>query len=129
MDKSIDQMRQDLALADYADATQKRYLGTARRLAEQVGRPVAEATRDEIREFISGIVGAERSSSWKRMEIAAIVFLWRKTLGRPEQVSFVSWPRSPCRLPDVLSLEEVNALLHAIEHPRYQAIAMVLYGC
>ena len=128
MDKSIEQMRQDLALADYAQRTQDRYIGTVGRLFRQFGRPLTDLTRDEVREFVSSIIGADRSGSWKRMELAAIVFLWRKTLGRPEHVSFVSWPKSHQRLPEVLSLEEVRALIRAIEHPRYQTMAMVIYG-
>ncbi|HLK38375.1 MAG TPA: tyrosine-type recombinase/integrase, partial [Polyangiaceae bacterium] len=31
-------------------------------------------------------------------------------------------------LPTVLSLDEVHALLRALRHRRYQALAMVLYG-
>jgi site-specific recombinase XerD len=57
-----------------------------------------------------------------------LLFLYRKTLGRPELVSFISLPRKYSPLPQVLSLEEVHALLTAIRNPRYQAIAMVLYG-
>ena len=128
MDKSIEEMRQDLALAGYAQDTQKRYLNTVTRLSVRFKKPMAELTRDELRDFVSSTIAMDRSGSWKRMELAAVVFLWRKTLGRPERVSFVSWPSSPQRLPTVLSLQEVDALLRAIEHPRYQALAMVLYG-
>jgi len=124
MDKSIEQMRQDLALAGYAQRTRDRYLSTARRLAGRYGRPIVELTREQVRD----IVATDRSASWKRMELAGLVFLWRKTLGRPEQVSFVSWPTSHQRLPEILSLEEVTALLSAVEHPRYRTMAMVIYG-
>lgn len=121
-------MRQDLALAEYAQRTQDRYLGTVRRLSARFGRPIVDVTREQVRGFVTEIVTADRSASWKRMELAAVVFLWRKTLGRPEQVSFVSWPTSHQRLPEILSLEEVHALFRAIEHPRYQTMAMVIYG-
>jgi site-specific recombinase XerD len=62
------------------------------------------------------------------MHLAALLFLYRKTLGQPERVSFVSFPKQPRPLPTVLSLEEVGALLRALHKPVYQAIAMVLYG-
>jgi integrase/recombinase XerD len=51
-----------------------------------------------------------------------------RTLGQPELVSFIKLPRRHSPLPSVLSLDEVNALLRALRHPRYQALAMVLYG-
>jgi integrase len=43
-------------------------------------------------------------------------------------VSFIKLPRRRSPLPAVLSLDEVNALLRALKDPRYQAIAMVMYG-
>ena len=43
-------------------------------------------------------------------------------------VSFLKLPRRRRTLPTVLSLEQVSALLGAIRVPRYQALAMVLYG-
>jgi site-specific recombinase XerD len=61
-------------------------------------------------------------------QLAALAFLYRKTLGRPELVSFLSYPKRSHPLPTILSLEEVGALLRALREPLYQAIAMVLYG-
>jgi site-specific recombinase XerD len=69
-----------------------------------------------------------KSASWLTMHLAALVFLYRKTLGRPELVSFLSYPKRPRPLPTILSLDEVSALLRALHKPLYQAIAMVLYG-
>jgi site-specific recombinase XerD len=56
------------------------------------------------------------------------MFLYRKSFGRPDIVSFISLPRQHSPLPEVLSVKEVHALLSAIRKPRYQAIAMVMYG-
>jgi integrase/recombinase XerD len=61
-------------------------------------------------------------------QLAALSFLYRKTLGQPDKVSFLSYPRRPRPLPTVLSLQEVGALIQAIRVARYQAIVMVLYG-
>src|SRR5260370_40241482 len=61
-------------------------------------------------------------------QIAALSFLYRKTLGQSELVSFLSYPRRRRPLPTVLSLQEVGALLSAIRGAPYQAIAMVLYS-
>lgn len=58
-----------------------------------------------------------------------MTFLYRKTLGRPEYVSFIKLPKKYSPLPTVLSVKEVDAVIRAIHNRRYQAIAMVLYGC
>jgi site-specific recombinase XerD len=128
MDKSIEQMGRDLAFAAYAQSTQESYLRTVKRLADHFGRAVSELQRDELRTYFEHLRERGRSASWLKLEYAAIVFLYSKTLGRPNDVSFVCWPRQYSPLPMVLSLDEVHALLRALTHPLYQTIAMVLYG-
>lgn len=128
MDKSIEQMQRDLASAPYAESTKARYLSHAKRLAAHFGKPVAELSRDDLRDYVEHLQAAGRSASWLKTHYAAILFLYSKTLGRPNDVSFILWPRQRSPLPPVASVEEVDALLRALTHPRYQAIAMVLYG-
>jgi site-specific recombinase XerD len=128
MDKSIEQMQQDLAFAAYAKTTQEDYLDTVKKLSAHFGRPLADLSREEVRSYCEHLRAQERSASWLKMKYAALVFLYRKTLGRPNDVSFVCWPKQRSPLPTVLSVDEMHALLRALMHRRYQAIAMVLYG-
>ena len=128
MDKSIEQMGQDLAFGEYSKSTRSSYLRTVKKLAAHSGRPVAELGRDDLRAYVEHLRGQERSASWLKMELAAIVFLYSKTLGRPTDVSFVVWPKQYSPLPTVLSQAEVAAFLEALRHPIYRTVAMVLYG-
>jgi site-specific recombinase XerD len=128
VDKSITQLGQDRALAKYAKTTGRRYVRTAGHLSDRFKRPLADLTREELRTYVEELTSRGKSASWLRMHLAALLFLYRKTLGRPELVSFVSHPKPSHPLPTVLSLEEVGALLRALHKPVYRAIAMVLYG-
>jgi site-specific recombinase XerD len=128
VDKSIAQMGQDLVLAGYAKKTQATYLATVKHLSSRFGRPVADLTREELRTYVEELIGRGHSASWTVTQLAALAFLYRKTLGRPELVSFISYPKRHSALPVVLSLDEVGALIRAIRQPRYQTIAMVMYG-
>jgi integrase/recombinase XerD len=128
MDKSIEQMGRDLTLAAYADSTRDSYLRTVKALAAHFGLPFEKIGRDDLRGYVELLRAKGRSASWLKMQLAAIVFLYKKTLGRPNDVSFVVWPKQHSPLPTVLSTEEVDALLRALTHRRYQAIAMVIYG-
>jgi integrase/recombinase XerD len=128
MDKSIEQLGQDLALANYAKGTQHAYVATARHLSARFGKPVGQVTREELRTYVEEMTARGKSASWLITQLAALSFLYRKTLGQPELVSFLSYPKRHKPLPTVLSLEEVGALLNAVRHPCYQAIVMVLYG-
>lgn len=129
MDQSIAQLDQDLALANYAEKTRHSYLKTAKHLSQRFGRPLSELSRDELRLYVQEISARGKSSSWQIHQLAALRFLYRKTVGRPELVSFISYPKRYSALPTVLSLAEVSAFQRAIECARYQAIAMVMYGC
>jgi len=128
MDRSIEQFGQDLALANYAKRTREGYVATARRLSAHFGKPVAELTREQLRAYVEHLTALGKSASWLVTQLAALMFLYRKTLARAELVSFVSYPKAHKPLPTVLSLRQVWSLLGAIHHPVYQAIVMVLYG-
>lgn len=128
MSKEVEDMARDLAMKGYAQSTQKRYLETARQLIARFGRPASELGRDELRQYVEELQERGKSASWVNNKLAAIRFLYRRTLGKAELVSFISFRRRHSPLPVVLSLEEVNSLLRAIRTPRYQAIAMVMYG-
>ena len=128
MDKSITMLGQDLARAEYAESTRNNYLRTAEHLSARFGRPLSELTAEELRTYVDELTARSTSGSWLRMHLAALAFLYRRTLGRPEVVSFLKFPRQRLPLPKVLSLDEVGALLRALHKPLYQAIAMVLYG-
>jgi site-specific recombinase XerD len=128
VDKSIEQMGQDLALAGYAKKTCARYLSRAKHLSERFGRPVVSLSREELRTYVEELTCRGRSASWLSVELGAVVFLYRKTLGRADLVSFITFPRRHHPLPTVLSVEEVDALLRAIKTSRYQAIAVTMYG-
>lgn len=127
MDLSIEQLARDLALAKYAKKTQHGYVATAKLLAEFCGKPLAELTRDDLRAFVEARQSRGKSSQL-HAELCGVLFLFRRTLGRPELVSFIKLPRRHVPLPPVLSVDEVHAVLRAIRKPRYQAIAMVMYG-
>ena len=128
MDKSIERLGQDLARANYAEKTRKAYVQTAGELAKRSGKPLAELTRDDLRAYVDSLQGGNLSPHQQAARLGAVLFLFRRTLGRPELVSFIKFPRRHSPLPSVLSLDEVHALLRALRHRRYQAIAMVMYG-
>jgi site-specific recombinase XerD len=128
MDPVIEQLSQDLARGGYSEHTRKHYPRHAEELAQKVGKPIVDVTREELRAFVDELMSTEDGLARKERGLCALLFLYRKTLGRPEMVSFIKLPKRHSPLPTVLSKGEVNRLLNAIQVPRYQALAMVLYG-
>jgi len=68
------------------------------------------------------------SPSRLRQHLAALTFLYRKTLGVPQAVSFFAWPNDPEPLPVVLSLAEVARLLAAMPMPAYRMLFCTMYA-
>lgn len=128
MDKTIVQFGQDLARAGYTEATCSDYLKCAEGLAAVLRCPIAEATREQVRQYVDTLAERGLSPTMERRTLCALLFVFRRTLGKPEFVSFIKLRRRYSKLPVVLSHREVHALLNSIENRRYQAVAMVMYG-
>lgn len=120
-----DRMQQDLQLAQYRPSTQESYLRCVRNFVAHFMRPPTELGREEIRQFLLTLT--DRPATQK-MHWAAIKLLYTKTLRRPEEVVDIPWPRIRQKLPDILSVEEVAALLEAIEVMMHRAVVMTTYG-
>ena len=63
------------------------------------------------------------------MHVAALTFLYANTLRRTEVV-VRPWlrPRIPHTMPEVLSRQEVEALLTAVDSIKYRVVLMTTYG-
>jgi integrase/recombinase XerD len=122
-----ERMLQDLALAGYAQKTQKTYLECIGLFAQFCWTP-AEADHEQVRAWVARLQTSQVGPQRLRQHFAALKFLFGKTLGRPEQVAFLSWPKDPKRLPTVLSAEQVSALLAALESAKYRVFFTTLYA-
>jgi site-specific recombinase XerD len=122
-------MMQDLKLAGYAPSTQKHYLNAISNFTAFHGRSPEEMGQEEVRQWVEHLTGPGTLSPQSlRLRYAALRFLYRKTLGRPEVVSFLSSPREQDRLPEVLSPEEVTRLLQAVVVLKYRVFCATLYA-
>jgi site-specific recombinase XerD len=71
---------------------------------------------------------ASQGVSWLPQAVAAMQFLYNKTLGRDWTITH-SPRQKPKRLPVVLTPEEVSRLLAAVEQPKARMLLTVMYGC
>jgi integrase/recombinase XerD len=124
-----DRMREDLVLAGFAPSTQRMYLQCARRFAEHFHRSPAEMGEREVREYLLHLVQAKKvGPATHQVHLASLNFLYRRTLGRPEEVERIPWPRVPRRLPVVPTGEQVRRVFEEIRSIKHRAILMAAYG-
>lgn len=124
-----DRMMHDLELAGYVPKTRLIYLNSIRDYAKRFGRSPADLGADEVRVWVDDLTKeSEIGPQRVRQHMAALKFLYTKTLWKPEAVSFLSWPSDPQRLPTVLAADEVERILAAFERPKYRVFFTTVYG-
>jgi site-specific recombinase XerD len=124
-----DKMIEDLQLRRYAPATCERYVACARSYVAYHMRPPAQLEERDVRRFLLHLVLERRvGAATQKMHVAALKFLYEHTLGRPDVVAAIPWPKVRQKLPDILSGTEVDKLLEALESTTYRAIVMTAYA-
>lgn len=128
MTKLRAQMMQDLELGGYSETTRGHYLRSIAQFAKFHGRSPDVLHQAEVRQWVRHLMGQGLSTQRLRQHFAALRFLYGKTLGRPAETAFLSWPQDVEKLPVVLSEQEVHRLLEALEKPRFRVFFTTMYA-
>ena len=124
-----DRMVEDLDLRSYSEGTKETYLGCVRFYAAHYMRPPEELGRDDVRRFLLHMRMVRKvAPTTLRTYVAALKFLYAHTLERPEVVAGIPWPRVKKTLPVVLSPDEVQEVLAAIEPLRFRVLFITAYA-
>ena len=119
----------DLRVRNYSPRTIKAYVAGVARFARHFGRSPELLGPEEVRAFQVHLVDAKVSWSLFNQTMCALRFLYRTTLGRPEQLPYIPFGKRPKKLPCVLSPEEVVQLLAAADPGRDRVLLETTYGC
>jgi integrase/recombinase XerD len=122
-----DRMSRDMERAGLALRTRKEYIAAIRHMAEFFRKSPEVLNPDDIRAWDDEMDRRGRGPDWKAVHVAALLFLYRRTMARPEMVSFLAFPRRPRRLPVILSPAETGRLLASLREPRYRIFYTLLY--
>lgn len=130
MGKIRDKMTNDLLLAGFAPATRSEYLRCAAVFVRYHMVSPDRLGLAAVQQFLTHLV-VERGFKVAslKMHVAALKFLYGRTLLQPDVVAGVPWPKARAPLPEVLSGTEVVALFDAIDSVTARALLMTAYGC
>jgi len=120
----------NLRVRGNAERTIDNYINALKGFAQFLGeRPLGSATADDIVAHQSAIKASGRSDSCVRVATYALRGFLERVLERDDaKLAKLPRPREPKRLPEVLSSEEVAAILEAAPSPKYRAAFMLCYG-
>jgi len=129
MQRLRDQMEADLKIAGYSKGTQEIYLYHAQSFANHFQRSPKNMGADEIRQYMLHLIEEHQCArSTLRGVRAALCFLYKATLNRPQQVQGLPVPRRQKHLPIVLSGAQIAALIGAVRRLMYRVMIMTMYA-
>jgi len=113
-----------------SERTIDNYIYAVKGFAQFLGeRGLASATADDIVAHQLAIKASGRSDSCVRVATYALRGFLERVLEREDaKLAKLPRPREPKRLPEVLSSQEVVAILDAAPSPKYRAAFMLCYG-
>jgi site-specific recombinase XerC len=122
-------MQEELQRRNYSDITAVCYLRHVAEFARHFGRSPDLLGAEEIKQFQLHLI-QKRKVSWATyiQAMAALRFLYVKTLGLTFMAGKIPYPRRPKLLPTVLSQEEVSRLLDGTRSLKHRVLLMTLYG-
>jgi len=130
--KSISPLRQrmieDMTLRKLQPKTQLGYIRAVKKLAGFLGRPPDTASAEDLRRFQLHLVEEGVSSTTINATITGLKFFFGVSLERPSVLQRMSRVRQPQKLPQVLSVDEVERLLTGASNPKHRAALAVAYG-
>ncbi len=122
-------MLEELQRRNYSHETIRAYLHAVSDLAQYFHRSPEELGPEHIREFQAHLFNVRKLAAHSvAQRTAALRFLFVKTLKRAYMLEHIPFPKTPLRLPIVLSQEEVTRLIDAAPNLLYRTILMTLYS-
>src|SRR3954452_13058217 len=122
-------MLDELQRRNYAPITMKQYLRIIDEFAGYFDRPIEKLGPNHIRTYQAHLFRDRKlSSRTVRQHVAALRFLFVKTLKRAFMLEYIPFPKEERQLPIILSPDEVTRLIDASSSLMHRAMLMTLYA-
>jgi len=123
------QMEADMAIRGLAYRTRETYVESVAKLAKFYGRGPDRISEAEVQRYLLHLLEERRlAHSSCNVVVSALEFFYRTTLKRRETEFCLPRPKVPAKLPQILSREEVAALIEKTTNLKHRALLMATYG-
>jgi integrase/recombinase XerD len=123
-------MLEELQRRNYSASTIRGYILAVKQFAEYFGKSPEQLGAEHLRRFQLYLLQEKKlTPGTVEMRMSALRFLFKKTLKRRDiRFDDLPFPKTPRRLPTVLSPEEVTRLIEASKNLMHRTMLMILYG-
>lgn len=122
-------MIDEMTLRGMSPRTHESYLGAVYGLARHYKQSPDQLSIEQVRAYLLHLE-RERHLSWNSLNVAVsgLRFFYFQTLGWEQTRMDIPPRRTPARLPEVLSREEVEQLLMAVDDVKHRTVLMTIYA-
>ena len=122
-------MIEDMTVRNFAPGTQDIYVGQVSLFARHFGKSPEQLGPEQIRAYLIYLAQQKKVSvSTRIVAVSALRFLYAVTLRRDWSIQFIPAPKKDCRLPVILSPQEVFQVLQAAPSFPHHVIFSTMYG-
>lgn len=122
-------LAEDMLIRNMAPRTIDAYTYHARRFTGFIGKPLDEATVEDVRTFQLYLIQEKKVAySSFNQAVCALRFLYTHTIQVPWPVTMVPFGKRPTTLPIVLSRHEIDKLLQCTANLKHRTFLMTLYS-
>ena len=121
---------EELQRRNYSGSTARGYIIAVKQFAEYFGKSPDQLGAEHLRRFQLYLLQEKKlAPGTVEMRMSALRFFFKKTLRRRDvRFDDLPFPKTPRRLPTVLSPEEITRLIEASTNLMHRTMLMVLYG-
>jgi site-specific recombinase XerD len=130
MERLRDRMIQELRIRGMAERTVEAYVQDMRLMTERTGLVPGRVTEQDLKAYLDELLLERRvAGSTYAQHVAAMRFFYTYVLARDFPILTQARPPRRRALPDILTVAEVQAVLHALRVPQFFALCSALYCC
>ena len=124
-----EKMISDMQLHRLASSTQDSYLRSVKGLAKYFSMSPDKIDEDKLKEYILYLIN-ERSLKWSSINIitAGLRFFYTKTLKRKDLALSIPIKKTPSRLPEIFSSDELVKFFASVANQKHRVMLMTTYA-
>lgn len=125
-----DRMTRDMQLRGYSQRTQEAYLRAVRKLAEHYGKRPDQLSEEQVRNYFLYLKNRKNfAPSSMKIAYCGIKFFFTHTLQRDWSTLNLIRAERQHRLPDVLTIDELQSIIGAVRTQHNKAYLWTAYSC
>jgi site-specific recombinase XerD len=125
--KWIDRYSTDCKIKYNSQVTQNNYISCVRGFLNNFSkyREPKELPTQEIKEYLLTF----KTTNTRKHNLCAIKSFYKMSVNMPNKIDKIPYPKSDKKLPQVLSVEEVQKMFSVCENLKHRVILALLYSC